>query len=203
MQALTRHRGRNLREISFEGPNTLKIGQFPAFDYFGDGSFYLLNTPGHAIGHLCGLARTTLDTFVLMGGDVCHYSGIMRPSKYLPLPETISPHPCYPNSERSLCPGHVWVDLQRSRGRSTTDTLFDMTFGADITLATKTVSKLQELDCNENVFVIIAHDQVVRDEVPHFPQSLNHWKEKGWGQKLKWMFMRDLKHHWDASDLTG
>jgi glyoxylase-like metal-dependent hydrolase (beta-lactamase superfamily II) len=44
------YEGRDLVEIDFEGPNTLQIGKFPAFDYFGDGSFYLLDSPGHAIG---------------------------------------------------------------------------------------------------------------------------------------------------------
>ncbi|KAL1955027.1 hypothetical protein VTO42DRAFT_318 [Malbranchea cinnamomea] len=60
-------RGRNLREITFNGPNCLQIGRPPAFDYFGDCSFYLLDSTGHAVGHLCGLARTTShpDTFVL------------------------------------------------------------------------------------------------------------------------------------------
>lgn len=38
---------------------------------FGDGSFYLLEAPGHATGHMCGLARTTADPplFVFMGAD--------------------------------------------------------------------------------------------------------------------------------------
>ena len=39
------YEGRNLREITFEEGN-LKIGKFRAMDYFGDGSFYLLDTPG-------------------------------------------------------------------------------------------------------------------------------------------------------------
>ena len=72
--------GREHREIDFDKTSNLKIGQFPAFDYFGDGSFYLLDAPGHAIGHMCGLARTksTLegdeeDTFIFMGGDTAHH----------------------------------------------------------------------------------------------------------------------------------
>ncbi|KAH7168103.1 beta-lactamase-like protein [Fusarium sp. MPI-SDFR-AT-0072] len=151
---------RNLREISFEGLDSLKIGQFPAFDYFGDGSFYLLDSPGHAVGHLCGLARTTTspDTFILMGGDVCHYAGIFRPSKFLPVPDTISPHPCHPHEDGVLCPGEAFARLQNSRGRAPTDTLFDLTFGLDLELAAKTTKQLQELDCNENIFVVVAHD---------------------------------------------
>lgn len=45
MYSLTVLRGREFREIDFNiAP--LKIGRFDAFDYFDDGSFYLLNSPG-------------------------------------------------------------------------------------------------------------------------------------------------------------
>lgn len=142
------------------------------------------------------------DTFILMGGDICHYAGIMRPSKYMSVPPSISPHPCDPDSDRPLCPGHAFEELQRSRGRGPKDTLFDMTFGLDISLATKTVEQLQELDCDENIFVIIAHDSTVRDGVAHFPESLNSWKERGWGEKLKWAFLRDLESYWKLKGLA-
>ncbi|KAK5655059.1 hypothetical protein OQA88_5958 [Cercophora sp. LCS_1] len=197
------YKDRELVELDF-GKDSLKIGRFPAFDYFGDGSFYLLDSPGHAVGHLCGLARTTKnpDTFVLMGGDVCHYAGIFRPSVHLPMPECITPHPCHPFGTESLCPGHAWEELQNSRNREATDTLYDMTYGGDIPLATHTVGKLQELDCLDNVFVIIAHDSTVRDFVPHFPQSLNAWKEEGWAEKTKWAFLRDLEVYWRSKGLA-
>lgn len=153
---------------------------------------------------MCGLARTTTspDTFVLLGGDVCHYAGILRPSKHLPVPSTITPHPCHSESNTSLCPGAAFEKLQNSRGRESTDTLFDLTFGLDIPLATKTVGFLQELDCNEDVFVIIAHDSTVRDGVAHFPTSLNDWKTKGWGKGLKWAFFRDLESYWKSQGLA-
>lgn len=67
--------GRTFREVDIKKEGgELKIGRFWAYDYFGDGSFYLLATPGHTVGHLCGLARVTSipDSFVLMGGDACH-----------------------------------------------------------------------------------------------------------------------------------
>ncbi|KAJ5672046.1 hypothetical protein N7507_001173 [Penicillium longicatenatum] len=193
-------KGRNLREITFEGPQSLKIGQFNAFDYFSDGSFYLLDSPGHAIGHLCGLARTTTnpDTFVLLGGDVCHYGGIFRPSKYLPLPDSIHPHPCHPHGNVPFCPGGAFEELQQTRGRSITEPLFTPTFGHDIPLIIETIGKLQEADFLDNVFVIIAHDATVRDGVVHFPLSLNRWKEMGWGKDLKWAFLRDAEVYWKS-----
>lgn len=189
---------RVLREISFN--DGLKIGQFPAYDYFGDGSFYLLDSPGHAIGHLCGLARTTEASFVLLGGDICHYAGIFRPSKHLPVPEAISPHPCFPGNGLPLCPGTAFAELQTARGRSKDDSLYDMTFGHDIPLAQNTAKWLQELDADERVFVIIAHDSTVRDGVDHFPRPLNDWKAKGWGKSLKWAFFRDLEMYWEKPE---
>ncbi len=62
--------GRNLREIKFDTEGQgLTIGQYKAMDLYGDGSFYLLDTPGHAIGHMCGLARTSAEPpeFIFMG----------------------------------------------------------------------------------------------------------------------------------------
>ncbi|EHA26130.1 hypothetical protein ASPNIDRAFT_36440 [Aspergillus niger ATCC 1015] len=63
--------GRKLREVNFNdgGDKQLMIGQFPAIDWFGDGSFYLLHTPGHTPDHLVGFARVQADSFVLMGAD--------------------------------------------------------------------------------------------------------------------------------------
>ena len=39
------YEGRELKELSFE-ESDLKLGKLRAVDYFGDGSFYLLDTPG-------------------------------------------------------------------------------------------------------------------------------------------------------------
>jgi glyoxylase-like metal-dependent hydrolase (beta-lactamase superfamily II) len=191
-------RDRNLREIRFDGSDAFQIGKFPAIDYFGDGSFYFLDSPGHAIGHLCALARTTVNppTFILMGGDICHDPGIFRPSEYLPVPSSISPNPLNLESEIPFCPGSAFEELQHSRGRKPTDSLYDMCFGHDIPLAKKTRDHLQELDCHEDIFTIIAHDSAVRDGVDHFPESLNAWKERGWGNKTRWTWLRLLEPYW-------
>ena len=44
METDSQRRGRNVHEINFNSGN--KIGQYPAHDFFGDGSFYLLDVPG-------------------------------------------------------------------------------------------------------------------------------------------------------------
>ncbi|KIJ65713.1 hypothetical protein HYDPIDRAFT_110861 [Hydnomerulius pinastri MD-312] len=50
------------------------IGPFPhALDYFGDGSMYVIDSPGHLGGHVNVLARTSSDgAWILLGGDSAH-----------------------------------------------------------------------------------------------------------------------------------
>jgi hypothetical protein len=65
-----------LHEIIFkESIKSLQINKFYTFNLFNDGSFYLLNILDRATGHLAGLARTTPDIFIMMGGDLCHHDG--------------------------------------------------------------------------------------------------------------------------------
>ena len=43
-----------------------------AWDYFGDGSFYLINSPGHVNGHINALVRLGPHRWVLLASDACH-----------------------------------------------------------------------------------------------------------------------------------
>ena len=65
--------GRELREIAFN--ENLKISRFNAFDYFENRFFYLLDSPGHAIDHICDFIKVFLSPslFILISGDICHY----------------------------------------------------------------------------------------------------------------------------------
>jgi glyoxylase-like metal-dependent hydrolase (beta-lactamase superfamily II) len=44
---------RELIELEF-GASAIKVGDFDALDYFGDGSFYILDAPGHTVGQRPG-----------------------------------------------------------------------------------------------------------------------------------------------------
>lgn len=50
------------------------IGPFPrAYDYFGDGSLYIIDAVGHLAGHVNILARTSEDgAWIYLGGDSAH-----------------------------------------------------------------------------------------------------------------------------------
>ncbi|TVY26853.1 Cytochrome P450 monooxygenase [Lachnellula hyalina] len=186
------YKNRELREISFD--QGLKIGRFNAFDYFGDGSFYLLDSPGHAIGHVCGLARVTANTFIFMGGDACHHAGEFRPSQYLPLPSSISPNPLSLGSS-TPCPGSLFEDLYRDGDGTKPFYTIAKGGGAiahDADEAERTIGKVMEADARDEVLVVMAHDDTLLDVVDFFPKYANDFKEKGWVEKGRWLFLKDF-----------
>ena len=192
------YNGREVLEISFS--QNLTIGRFPAYDYFGDGSFYLLDTPGHTIGHMCGFARTTTnpDTFIFMGGDACHHGGEFRPTQYLPLPASISPNPL---SLRSTipCPGAIFEAIHKDRRADKPFLDLQETMAHDPAQATECIRKVEEFDGHDNVFTVIAHDMSLKDVLEFFPKQANDWKSKEWGIQGRWRFLQDFKDAVDKS----
>ncbi|KAH7333947.1 beta-lactamase-like protein [Rhizoctonia solani] len=188
------YKDRELIEISFDQSPELRIGQLRALDYFGDGSLYLLDAPGHAVGHICGLARTTPDTFVFLGGDICHHSGQMRPTEYLPLPESIYPNP-FPEKVREIaCPGSVLLELHPKH--TAIEPFYSISHqgsSEDTLEAQKSLNNLADFDCYDNVFTIVAHDAELLDIVEFFPKTLNNWKARGYREKGLWKFVGNFR----------
>ena len=56
-----------------------------AVDFFGDGSFYLIDSPGHLQGHTNALLRVAADKWVYLGGDCCHDPRILTGEKGIAL----------------------------------------------------------------------------------------------------------------------
>ncbi|KAG5645971.1 hypothetical protein DXG03_004763 [Asterophora parasitica] len=181
-----------IRKIKFD-ESSHKFGDFRAVDFFGDGSFYLLDAPGHLSGHMVALARVTPTTFLLLGGDTCHHVGQMRPNEHF--------HRHHP------CPGDLLAAARSSIsteyfGPTFEDGTFDLasrkvpllqipenTFYEDEPKARETISHLGVLDANDDVFVIMAHDISLTKVIEKYPARLNAWKEKGWKQKAVWGFV--------------
>ncbi|KAK5213157.1 hypothetical protein LTR41_000736 [Exophiala xenobiotica] len=191
--------GREVVEVAFS--DDLKIGEFQAHDYFGDGSFYILNVPGHAIGHVSGLVRTTPDTFVFLGGDVCHHGGVIRPTKSIPLPDEIPeeavldkaiPRPC-------LCTAFLSSHPDQANGRTTP--FLKVTGGPeswyrDPETSRKSVQALEEFDADPNVLVVIAHDPTSLEVFDFFPNgSMNDWQKNGWKQASHWGFLSEIPYN--------
>lgn len=185
-----RQRDRPVREITFD--DGVPIGSFRAHDFFGDGSFYLLDAPGHITGHMAGLARTSHghgdepDTFILMGADTVHHGSELRPSDELPIPK---------DKQRKTHGGGVccFHQLNVDRGRRASGTFFDAVLMEDPEATAQTIRHSQVADALENVFVIAAHDMAVEGVVDLFPATANDWKARGWKEASLWGFLSDLE----------
>ena len=185
---------REFRELDFTNTD-LAIADLAAIDWFGDGSFYLLNTPGHAVGHISALARATLgdsaagtnDTFLLLAGDVCHHMGELRPNEWEHLPEVapLSNGLSVPSSRYIGVHPYHCVDqpfYQASAGG----------FNMDAAEMQATVRKVAVLDSDPRVFTVLSHDHWLLDVIDLFPGKANEWQAKGWAEKARWMFLRDF-----------
>ncbi|KAJ6780906.1 hypothetical protein PWT90_03981 [Aphanocladium album] len=200
--------GHRIHELDFP----LEVGGFRAHDYFGDGSFYLLDVPGHAVGHICGFARTTPETFVFMGGDCSHYAGMIRPTQYVPMPETIPadqldhhfPPACPCSAFTALHPlvsGGSCGDHTEASAEARSQPFYDVSrnpngayeFGD---LAQDSVDKVKILDAQENVFVCLAHDGALCEVLPLFNNNakavINDWKVRGYKDQTRWTFLNEL-----------
>ncbi|CAG8199884.1 unnamed protein product [Penicillium nalgiovense] len=194
--------GRNIIELDFSA-DSLEIGGFPAIDYFGDGSFFLLYTKGHTHEHLSALARTSEDTFVFLGGDIAHHAGQFRPSPQQPLPEQIHPSPLDDNPFNpqlpplSTCPGSLIEKLYPRKGTHlgyrVTPFYEPNPMGCSSEPdALAALKKLQTFDASAKVFVIIAHDADLKDFIPFFPKKINDWDTAGYEPLARWRFLKDF-----------
>ena len=206
------YKDRHVQEISFT-PD-FKVGPFHAHDFFGDGSFYLLDTPGHCAGHMCGLARTTSSssssssaagsdgngdaTYILMGGDVAHHAGEFRPSPYLPFPSTAP-------SSYSVTTDVLSQALKSHRFNSTSSNSSEAAAATspfvepraetchDPIKTKESLKGIQAFDAHPNIWTVIAHDESVDRLVDFFPRgAANGWRKKGWREKTLWGWVGDF-----------
>jgi hypothetical protein len=220
---------RRVCEVDFS-ISGLEIGGFRAFDFFSDGSFYLLgkphssslrlprfffcsslnlviDTPGHCIGHVCGLARTMAapnqSTFVFMGGDIAHFGGTFRPSHNLPLPDEIPANVLDKDSAFPIpCPCNFFTDQHPQSSASPRSTPF-YNISTDKSsayiqppTAQNSVNKLARMDASPRVLVCFAHDPATLRYLPTLNDSpeldLNDWKSQGWKEKCHWNWLNYL-----------
>ena len=191
------YEGREVVEMDFSSsdPKACTIGGFKAYDYFSDGSLYMLSTPGHTLGHLSALARTTSNgqesTFMFLGGDIVSSNAVFRPSEGYPLPDQV-----HVSTEHDSCPGALLANLHQSH---TTDestgltrrTPFCNVAGEDDDLAEsqRNANKLSVFDGEENVLIVWAHDMHLKDVLEFIPAEANDWKVKEWEQKGHWRWL--------------
>lgn len=202
--------GREVIEMAHADFNMF-IGGFLAHDAFGDGSFYLLSAPGHSVGHLCALARTSsspTSTYVFLGGDCAYHCGQFRPSPYVPLPKHISfkptrwafepDGPARPPTVQSqktlICAGEFIKNAIHPR-RSAIEPFYDAPpepVVCDHKEACETQLKLELFDAHDDVLVCISHDPSLMNVLPFYPYTINDWYKKGCKPRLHWEFMKDF-----------
>ncbi|EXJ80345.1 hypothetical protein A1O1_08489 [Capronia coronata CBS 617.96] len=203
-------RGRQLREIDFK--SNLRIDGFAAYDFFGDGSFYLLDTPGHCLGHMCGLARTTAgddSTFLLLGGDICHFVGDLRPNPTYLMPDHIpaevldadpayfpSPCPCTLFTDHHpLLPHGADLD-EKKKTPFFRVSAHEKSAYVDPPIAQESVDKLLAFESSPQVLVCLAHDKTLHKHLPTLNEdpelTLNDWQERGWKEKCRWDWLNEL-----------
>ncbi|WJG35060.1 uncharacterized protein FOBCDRAFT_238415 [Fusarium oxysporum Fo47] len=190
-------KNREVREIDFD--QHLRVAGYQAMDYFGDGSLFLLNTPGHAIGHLSSLVRTTGDTFVFLGGDICHFGGAFRPTEKTQMPRELTRDEVgLPSSAPEVVSCQQYLLCHPNPAEASSTPYYQPCSHADSwyvdpSEAHKSVSTLMSLDAIDKVLVLIAHDPSIVGVLPMFPAAtLNGWYELGWKRLLRWRFLDQL-----------
>ncbi|KAK6530723.1 hypothetical protein TWF281_007562 [Arthrobotrys megalospora] len=200
--------GRNVTELSFES-STLTIGGMKAIDFFNDGSFYILDAPGHADGHINALARTTIsqdsldDTFIFLGADSYHLGSQLRPNSYTSLPTSVD----IPNLTPCPCPGELFerihpLPVGGDPSRTPFHIIPEKSVAINAKAAQEVINKIQAFDADERVFVLNAHEWNYYDVLEVFPKTANGWKKKGWKEKARWRFLGDFQRAVDLAATT-
>ncbi|KAJ7604147.1 hypothetical protein FB45DRAFT_957998 [Roridomyces roridus] len=187
--------GHNITEVDFSNTK-LSFSGLPAIDFFGDGSFYLLNTPGHALGHMSALARVTPTTFISMGGDTFHHVAEARP-----FPDFQHNFPCpgdlVASARSTISTDFFWsprthngsFDIpSRAQPLLSISDLPDSVY-VDPSTAAVSLEKIATFDADEDILVLVAHDASAAGSLPYFPASLNGWKKAGLKKEIVWNFV--------------
>ncbi|CAK7202831.1 hypothetical protein SEUCBS139899_005558 [Sporothrix eucalyptigena] len=200
-------KGHRLHEPLYE----TNVAGFAAHDYFGDGSFYILDVPGHATGHICGLARTTPESFVFLGADAYHFAGVIRPTAYVPMPATIPVNQLDVGHYQSPCScSHfsAYHPATKSKGAapenettSRTQPFYDISTSSGSVYvhpkeAQESVDRIKTLDAHPCVFVCVAHDNALFEKLPLLNSSpekdINDWQTAGYKTNTRWAFLNEL-----------
>ncbi|KAJ7126443.1 beta-lactamase-like protein [Mycena crocata] len=187
--------GRDVTELDFDASD-LTFSGLKAIDYLGDGSLYLLNTPGHHVGHISALARVTPTTFIALGGDTFHHVGEARPR-----PEFQKNFPCpselLEETKSSVSTDYFWspgssegaFDLKSRSQQLLAISDLEVSLHADPVKTQVSVEKFATFDAHPDFFVLIAHDLSLESSIPYFPESLSDWKASGLKEKTVWNFL--------------
>ena len=139
-----------------------------------------------------------------MGGDVCHFTGDIRPTEYKPMPSQFPDtavldarfkkptlcsiftacHPCAPDEKKSRTTPYY----KCASGPSG--------FYHDPPTAMESITSLMEFDADPNILVLIAHDRAAEETLDRnsfWPKgNINDWKKNGLKERFHWHFLNEL-----------
>ncbi|KZT61609.1 hypothetical protein CALCODRAFT_514693 [Calocera cornea HHB12733] len=164
--------GRQTLVVDWSKVKSSKVASFGhGYDYFGDGSIWLVDSAGHTAGHLSALIRTTPSpnaTYVLLSGDTCHHPVLISPATHhfrlatFPVrgsEENPRQHPALPPP----CCMH-----------------------SDMSRAWDTVCRTRRVEAEDNIMVVLAHDYVywrewkgAEDRLWPSKKGIQGWKTEG------------------------
>jgi glyoxylase-like metal-dependent hydrolase (beta-lactamase superfamily II) len=79
------------QEIAFQPNSALPETMFEeALDFFGDGSLFVISTPGHMPGHLGAIVHSGTNEWIFLGGDCCHHRALLMDRR--PMSVTVGPN---------------------------------------------------------------------------------------------------------------
>ncbi|KAH8977398.1 hypothetical protein EDB86DRAFT_3055543 [Lactarius hatsudake] len=189
--------GREVTELDFgSSASNLKIAGLRAIDWFDDGSFYLLEAPGHTANHIMALARTSADKFVLLAGGTAHHGGEIRPTTLTPLPDTISPSPFEPPTSASSCPSSLFQSIHPSPESFRTTPFYEVAaHHIDDPVARRaTLDAVMAFDASPDVLVILSHDASLLEVLEFFPKDLAGWEKQPSRKDIgRWRFLKDFR----------
>lgn len=117
------------------------LSVFPnALDFFGDGSLFVIDSPGHLYGHVNLLARLSEDKYLYLGGDCCHDPRILSGEKNIAM---------YDDGRGGVRSVHVHTETARATLDNISSFLRDRGSG------------------NVQIEVVLAHDKVWREKNRH------------------------------------
>ncbi|KAL2205530.1 hypothetical protein CC79DRAFT_1276684 [Sarocladium strictum] len=125
------------------------LASFPhVLDFFGDGSVYVVDSPGHLYGHVNLLLRVAERRYIFLGGDCCHDPRILSGEKGIAL---------YDDGKGGLRSVHTHTGVAKNTLESINDFV-------------KAKREEEYIECE----IIVAHDGTWREKNRHrfWPRNL-------------------------------
>ncbi|KAF8964384.1 beta-lactamase-like protein [Flammula alnicola] len=92
------------------------VGPFPrAFDFYGDGSLFIVDSPGHLVGHVNILARTSPDGgWIYLAGDSAHHWKLLTGESEIKVGMPYGLHFCMHEDKEKA----YWAHTRTAKGAS-------------------------------------------------------------------------------------